>query len=124
MPLAMLLDENISPVIAEQLARKRPDILVQSLHPWRDGALLGAPDADVLLAAHEEGWTLVTYDTQILSDLAYLFETGVPFGGLIFVGDKTIPGRDFGALIRALIFMWDQQHTADWTSRLMFLPAP
>ena len=94
MPLALLLDENISPVVAKQLAQKRPDISIQSLHTWREGALLGAPDADVLLAAYEEGWTLVTYDTQILSDLAYLFEADFPFSGLIFVDDKTIPGDD------------------------------
>ena len=124
MPLALLLDENISPVIAEQMARKRPDIPIESLHTWREGALVGAPDTDVLLAAYEEGWTLVTYDTQILSDLAYLFETGVPFSGLIFVDDKTIPGRDFGGLIRALIYLWDQQHSTEWANRLVFLPAP
>src|SRR5215469_8926009 len=104
MPLALLLDENISPVVAEQLARKCPEIPVQSVHTWREGALLGSSDADVLLAAHEEGWTLVTYDTQILSDLAYLFETSVPFSGLIFVDDKTIPGSNFGGLIRALVY--------------------
>jgi len=123
MPLALLLDENISPVVAVQLARKRPDIPVQSLHTWREGALVGAPDADVLLAAYEEGWTLVTYDTQILSDLAVLFETGVPFSGLIFVDDKTIPSNNFGALMRSLVYLWDHEHTADWSQRLLFLPS-
>src|SRR5579871_1009834 len=123
MPLALLLDENISPVVAVQLARKRPDIPVQSLHTWREGALVGAPDADVLLAAYEEGWTLVTYDTQILSDLAVLFETGVPFSGLIVVDDKTIPSNNFGALMRSLVYLWDHEHTADWSQRLLFLPS-
>jgi hypothetical protein len=124
MALFLLLDENISPVVAEQLARKRPDIPILSLHVWRNGAYLGVPDEAVLTAACEEGRTLVTYDTQTLSELAFWFEQGTPFAGLICVDDGTISGNDFGALVRALIYLWDQQHDVDWKNRLMFLPAP
>jgi hypothetical protein len=124
MPLSLLLDENISPVVAEQIARKRPDIPVLSLHAWREGDLLGVPDHAVLTSACEEGRTLVTYDTQILSELAYWFEQEILFAGLIFVDDATIPGNDFGALVRALIYLWDQQQNMDWQNRLVFLPAP
>lgn len=124
MALSLLLDENISPVVTEQMALKRPDIPVQSLHLWRDGQYQETPDADVLTAAHAQGLTLVTYDTQILSELAHFFEAGIPFSGLIFVDDKSIPNNDFGALIRALSYLWDQQHMMDWQSRLIFLPSP
>jgi hypothetical protein len=122
--LALLLDENISPVVAEQIRGKRPDIAILCIHEWREGNYLGVPDEAVLTAAFEEGLTLVTFDTQILSDLAFLFETGVSFAGLIFVDDKTIANQDFGALIRALIYLWDQEHDADWNNQLVFLPKP
>lgn len=123
MALSLLLNENISPVVAEQIAQKRPDISILSVSLWREGVFLGMPDATLLAAAFEEGKTLVTYDVQILSDLAFWFEQEIPFAGLIFVDVNTIAGNDFGALVRALIYLWDQEHAANWTNRLLFLPA-
>lgn len=124
MPLSFLLDENLSPVVAERISQKRPDIHVQSIHHWREGEYLSVPDLLILEAAHEDGLTLVTYDTQILSELAYRFEEEVPFSGLIFVDDKTIPPNDFGRLVKALIYLWDAQSEMDWKDRLVYLPAP
>lgn len=124
MALSLLLDENLSPVVAEQIAHKRPELSILSLHTWRDGTFMGVPDEAVLSAAYEEERTLVTYDTQILSELAFWFEQEIPFAGLIFVDDSPIAGNDFGKLVRALIYLWDQQQEADWTNRLVFLPAP
>lgn len=124
MALSLLLDENISPVVAEQIRRKRADIRIQSVSVWREGAYLSVPDETLLAAAHEEGLTLVTYDTQILSELAYLFEEGTPFSGLIFIDEKTIPGNDFGRLVRALIYLWDIHASLEWSGRLVYLPAP
>lgn len=105
MALSLLLDENISPVVAEQIFRKRSDIRIQSIHLWQGGAYLSVPDETLLAAAHEEGLTLVTYDTQILSELAYLFEEETSFSGLIFVDEKTMPSNDFGRLARIDPFM-------------------
>ena len=124
MSLSLLLDENISPVVAEQILQKRPDIRVQSVHHWRDGEYLSVPDILLLEAAHEDGLTLVTYDTQILSELAYRFEEEVPFSGLIFIDNKTVPSNDFGRLVKALIYLWDSQSERDWKDRLIYLPAP
>ena len=124
MALSLLLDENISPVVAEQIAQNRPDISILSVSLWREGVFLGMPDATLLTAAQEEGRTLVTYDVQILSDLAFWFEQEIPFAGLIFVDVNTIANNDFGALVRALIYLWDQEHAANWTNRLLFVPAP
>jgi hypothetical protein len=122
--LSLLLDENISPVVSMQIQTKRADIRIQCLHTWHEGEYLGLPDEAVLLAAHKEGLTLVTYDTQILSDLAHFFADETEFSGLIFVDDKTIAGSDFGAPIRALIYLWDHEQASDWTNRLIFLPSP
>ena len=124
MPLSLLLDENISPVVAEQILQKRSDIRVQSIHHWRNGEYLSVSDLLLLEAAHEDGLTLVTYDTQILSELAYRFEEEVPFSGLIFIDDKTVSTNDFVRLVKALIYLWDSQSERDWKDRLIYLPAP
>ncbi|HLJ55596.1 MAG TPA: DUF5615 family PIN-like protein [Chthonomonadaceae bacterium] len=122
--LSLLLDENISPVVAEQIRARHPDVRIQSLSEWREGEYLAVTDEIVLMAAREEGLTLVTYDTQILSELSFLFASGIALGGLIFVDDKSIAGNDFGALIRALLLLWDQEHASDWQNRLVYLPSP
>ncbi len=123
MALSLLLDENISPVVAKQIRQKRPNIRIQSVHQWRVGEYLSVPDEILIEAANEEELTLVTYDTQILSELAFLFEEGTPFGGLIFVDEKTVPNNDFGKLVRALTTLWDMQNEREWSCRLVFLPA-
>ena len=123
MSLSLLLDENISQVIAEQVRLKRSDIAVLSIHHWHEGAYLSVPDEVLLAAAYAEGLTLVTYDTQILSELSYIFEEEITFGGLIFVDAKTIASSDFGSLTRAIVHLWETQHVLDWSNRLMYLPA-
>jgi hypothetical protein len=124
MRLSLLLDENISPVVAEQVRAKRPDIAVQSIRHWQGGAYRSSPDETVLAAAHSDGLTLVTYDTQILSELYFLFDAGTPFSGLVFIDEKTIPSNDFGGLVRALIHLWDAEQNRSWQNRLMYLAAP
>lgn len=124
MPLSLLLDENISPVVAKQILQKRPEIRIQSVHHWRDGEYLSVSDLLLLESAHEDGLTLVTYDTQILSELTYRFEEEVPFSGLIFIDDKTVASNDFGRLVKALVYLWDAQSERDWKDRLIYLPAP
>jgi hypothetical protein len=122
--LSLLLDENVSPTVAEQLRLKRPELSILTVHEWRDGEFMGVADEVVLMAAWNEGLTLVTYDTQILSELGYLFTAEAGFGGVIFVDDKTIAGNDFGGLVRALTYLWDRERNAVWTNRLMFLQSP
>lgn len=121
MPLRYLLDENVSPIVAEQIRQKRQDVLVESIHFWRDGALLGQPDSSVLSAAHADNRVVVTYDTQILSELYFWFAEARPFGGLLFIDDKTIASNDFGALVTSLIAFWNEHQAEDWDSRLAYL---
>lgn len=121
MLLRFLLDENISPVVAQQIRQKRPDVPVESLHQWGDGQLLGRPDTHVLRAAQEHHLTVVTYDTQILSELYFWFDQGRPFAGLLFVDEKTIANNDFGSLVTALIALWERCSEEDWENRLVYL---
>jgi hypothetical protein len=124
--LALLLDENISHEIADQIARKRSDVLVVSLRQWEEGRYLSVDDETLLRAAARAGLTLVTYDQRTIPPLLSRFaEQGLSHGGILFVDQRAIPSNDFGGLIRALIWFWDEHHDRDWADRLAYLrPAP
>jgi hypothetical protein len=122
--LAYLLDENISFVVAEQLARKNPHISVQSIHRWQNGAFIGQEDGRVLRAATQEGLTLVTYDLRtvppLLTEMAADREA---HAGVVFVDDASIRSNDFGGLIMALLGHWQRYGAEDWSNRIGFLEA-
>jgi hypothetical protein len=50
MSLSLLLDEHISPAVAQQVQAKRPEVSIVSLYDWRGGVLAGADDAPLLSA--------------------------------------------------------------------------
>lgn len=70
--LHFLLDENVSPKVAEQLNDKHAEITVHALQTWQQGRYLQAPD-DVLLdgvvkalfslweAENKSDWTNLTH---------------------------------------------------------------
>lgn len=123
--LQFLLDENMSQVVAAQVHRHRLAIRIESVHTWQGGAFEGRQDKALLLAAHVEGLTLVTYDQKTIPDLLIeLYAEGEHHAGIIFVDDATIPSADFGMLTRALIFFWEQFHALDWQDRVHFLNKP
>jgi hypothetical protein len=123
--LSVLLDEQISPVVAEQLAARQTELRVESVHRWRDGALLGADDDIVLRAASTERLTLVTYDLKTIPPLLTVWaRLGDSHAGVVFVDERTIAPADFGGLIRALLVLWARERLADWTDRTQFLDAP
>lgn len=123
--LSLLLDQQISPEIAEQVRAKRPKIPILSLYEWQDGAFVGVADRLILRAAADGNLALITYDRKTIP--AILVEwgiAGVSHSGVVFVDNLTIAPNDFGRLVRALIAYWDQEHASDWTDRIGFLPAP
>ena len=123
--LSLLLDEHISPVVAEQLRARNLSIIVQSIHHWRSGALCGTPDSRVLEAAAEERLTLVTFDLKTIPPiLTEWTATGRSHGGVILVDQRTIRPEHFGQLVRALEQLWEREHPRDWTDRIVFLEAP
>ncbi len=121
MRFRLLLDENISPIVAEQVRAKAPQADIESIFGWRAGAFVGAPDGKLLPALHAEGRTLLTYDTQMLSEWSVLFTGDTPFSGVIFVDNRTIASDDFGGLVRAILALWRKEQAADWTGRLAYL---
>lgn len=123
--LSLLLDQQISPDVAEQVRQKRPEIAILSLYEWRGGAFVGVADPLILQAAVEDHLTLVTYDRKTIPPVLLEWgTTGTSHGGVVFVDNLTIPSNDFGRLVRALIYYWEQEHDGEWTDRIGFLPAP
>jgi hypothetical protein len=120
--LAYLLDENMSPVLADQLRAKNGRIRVESVHRWQNGALLGQPDGSILRGARQEGLTLVTYDLKTIPGLiAEWAMENESHTGVLFVDDATLRSNDYGGLIRALLAHWQTHHKEDWTDRIAFL---
>jgi hypothetical protein len=120
--LSLLLDENISDEVADQIAAQRPDILIVSLRQWEEGRHLSADDETILRAAASAGLTMVTYDQRTIPPLlGRLAERGISHGGVIFVDHHTIRSNDFGGLGRSLIALWDEHREWDWTDRLAYL---
>jgi hypothetical protein len=122
MSLSLLLDEQISAVVAAQVQSKRAAVAIESVHHWRGGAFLGKRDDFLLAAAAEESLTLVTCDLKTIPTL--LVETallGQSHGGVVFVDDSTIASSDIGSFVKALLALWEQCRAWDWRDRAMFL---
>ena len=134
--LSYLLDENISPVVYEQLVSRHPHIRVESVHRWQGGIWMGQADENllraarldrltlVLRAARLDRLTLVTYDLKtipaLLSEMA---AEGEAHAGVLLVDDASLRNSDFGGLIRALLAHWQQWSEQEWENRIAFLTA-
>jgi hypothetical protein len=120
--LKFLLDEHVSPQVAEGLRRRSKEIKVWGLAEWEKGRLLGLSDALLLETAAAQELTLVTYDRKTIPPLLKVWaEEFRDHGGVVFVDEKTIPAPDFGGLIRALRLLWSEANQWDWTNRICVL---
>jgi len=120
--LKFLLDEQISPVVAEGFRRRHEQLTIISLPEWDEGRFLGQTDELILREAAAQKLTLVTYDRKTIPPLLKIWaEAGRDHGGVIFVDDKTIPASDFGGLIRALRRLMLESAKWEWTNRVCFL---
>jgi Domain of unknown function (DUF5615) len=120
--LRFLLDEHISPTVAEQVSQKQLEIPIVAVGTWENGAHLGADDATLLTLAHQQDLTLVTYDQRTIAPLLKSWaQQSVAHGGVIFVDERTIPSHDFGGLVRSLIQLWTAQAEMEWTNAVVYL---
>lgn len=120
--LRLLLDEHVSPDVAEGLRRDRKRLDVVGLAEWENGRFPGATDETILQEAAAQRVTLVTYDRRTIPPLLKAWvEAGKEHGGVIFVDEKTIPPSHLGALIRALAELCGETGKWDWTNRVCFL---
>jgi hypothetical protein len=120
--LKLLLDEHISPDVAEGLRRRLKGVSVVAMAEWETGQFMGQEDAICLREAANQGFTLVTYDRRTIPPVLKAWaEAGQPFGGVVFVDEKTISPADFGGLIHALGELFGEAASWDWTNRVYFL---
>ena len=120
--LSLLLDEQISPKIAQQINQKYPEIPILSIHNWQNGFYLGIDDATIILAAADSNLTLVTYDQNTIPPiLVDLGGRNIEHGGVVFVDYRSIPPNNFGSLVKAIIKLWQASHQIDWKNRIVYL---
>jgi hypothetical protein len=120
--LKLLLDEHISPELADGLKRRNRSLIVHWMAEWENGNFLGQEDSVCLLEAAAQRLTLVTYDRRTIPPLLKMWaEEGRRHGGVIFVDEKTISPADIGGLVRALIQLSKETGRWDWTDRVYFL---
>ncbi len=120
--LKLLLDEHISPEVAEGLGRRKRTMVVRYIAEWEEGDFLGQPDSACLQEAGRQGLTLVTYDRRTIPPLLKAWaEEERNHGGVIFVDEKTISPADMGGLVRALSKLSKETASGDWTNRVCFL---
>lgn len=118
----LLLDEHISPAVADGLRRRNPLLTVVCMAAWEQGEFLGQQDSLGLQQAAEQGLTLVTYDRRMIPPLLKVWaEEEQRHGGVIFVDEKTISPADRGSLVRALTELWKTTARWDWSDRVCFL---
>jgi hypothetical protein len=120
--LKLLLDEHISPTVADGLRRRDRLLLVSCMAEWEDGEFLGQQDSACLQQAAAQGLTLVTYDRRTIPPLLKAWaEEARRRGGVIFVDEKTISPSDTGGLVRALSNLFRKTAKWDWSNRVCFL---
>jgi hypothetical protein len=120
--LKLLLDEHISPDVAEGLRRRNRRLVVRYIAEWEGGDFLGRDDSACLEQAARQGLTLVTYDRRTIPPLLKtLAEEERTHGGIVFVDEKTISPADIGGLVRALKQLSKETGRWDWSNRIYFL---
>ena len=118
----LLLDEHVSPAVAEGLKRRSRRLAVVCIADWQKGEFLSPPDSVCLQEAALQGLTLVTYDRRTIPPLLKVWaEEGRQHGGVIFVDEKTISPADTGSLVRALSELARVTARWDWNDRVCFL---
>jgi hypothetical protein len=120
--LKLLLDEHISPGVAQSMRRRDRNIAVFAMADWEQGNFLGQEDSACLHEAANQKLTLVTYDRRtippLLKDWA---EEGRPHAGVIFIDEKTISPADIGGWVYSLGLLVKEARDWDWTDRICFL---
>lgn len=120
--LRLLLDEHISPDVADGLRRRPKGPSVVSLGEWEDGQFLGGTDELILTSAAEKRFTLVTYDRKTIPPLLKTWaEEGRDHGGVIFVDEKTLAASDIGGLVRALEKLARELTRTEMANAVIFL---
>lgn len=117
-PLRFLLDEHLSPKVAEICGEK----CAISLHHWKNGALVGESDERILQAAAGEKFVLVTFDVNtipsLLRDMAIQGESHT---GVSFISTRSFAQNDSSGIASALLRLSENTKRESWLNRFVFL---
>ena len=120
--LQLLLDEHISPKVADGLRRRNPFLVACCMAEWEHGEFLGQQDSACLQQAALQRLTLVTYDRRTIPPLLKSWaEEAREHAGVIFIDERTISPSDAGGLVTALTGLYRKTVKWDWTNRVVFL---
>lgn len=120
--LQILLDEHLSPKLARQFLAKQPRGKIVSVLEWEGGRFAGMPDELLLTEAHRLGCTLVTYDQATIPPILKAWaQEGVDHGGVVFLDERRFRQSDLGAILKALLQVWEQGRGLDWTNQVVYL---
>jgi hypothetical protein len=120
--LKLLLDEHISPDVANGLRRRNRAMEIRYLVEWEDGYFLGQQDSACLREAATQGLMLVTYDRRTIPPLLKTWaDEERTHGGVVFVDEKTISPADIGGLVWALTRLARETRNWDWPNRIYFV---
>lgn len=120
--LRLLTDEQVSPAVAKQVARRCRELSIVAIRDWQNGHLLSASDEVVLREAHNHGLTLITFDLRTIPALLRTWaEQGLDHSGVVLIDQRTLRQNDIGGLVAALCALWREHGELSWTSRVVFL---
>jgi hypothetical protein len=120
--LKLLLDEHISPEVANRVRRRNRSRVIHSTAQWESGNFLGKGDSVCLLEAAKQWLTLVTYDRRTIPPFLKLWaEEDRCHGAVIFVDEETISPANIGGLVYALSSLANEAGEIDWTNQVYFL---
>src|SRR5207245_10021018 len=113
--LKLLLDEHISPSVAEGLRRRHRLLAVHFMLEWENGEFLGRDDSACLERAAAQGLTLVTYDRRTIPPLLKAWaEEGRDHGGVVLIDEKTISPSEIGGQVRAFVKLFRNTEKVTW----------
>jgi predicted nuclease of predicted toxin-antitoxin system len=120
--MKLLLDEHLSPRLADMVRSLAPGLDIVSIHQWRDGQFTNQPDERILRAAEAEGRSLVTFDLRTIPPaLAEFAACGENHAGVVFISAKSSASNDLKSLARALAKLAERTADEDWGNRVAFL---
>lgn len=104
-----LLDSHVPADVAAALRALRPEVDVQPVSAWQDGAYINAADDALLEACWEDGRALVSKDRATLPGwLGLRVADGREHAGVLFYDLERFKAPQIGALARAIASALDE----------------
>jgi len=113
-----LLDENMTPALADQLRRRQPGLTVACVGD-NIAPLKGTLDPDILLWIEAQGFTLVTLNRKSMPEhLSQHLADGQHIPGILTVRPKA----SLGEIIEDLLLIWELADVHDYADQIIHIP--